>query len=318
MSGSDDHVDRVLASLKTAETHISTEYQDDLSITLATVTKHRPRYAMMPTPGKIHVVTDSDGVADFYRTTRAVFQPLGLRMKAQLATDWFMFLEGVASRRSRDTGEEYTTSTTTLFPTVADGIVGEFLWERYDGEPREDDDSDQLIERIAARGARSETPVGAVLALRIHDAMVEAWRANDVDLLGERFAAGFLMASRSYVPSYGPMVQAENREDALTYWRRLLDAYEIADVSILNRLNADWYVFAEQVFTVKPRSGGAFQRFRTATIYPIRKDGQVMGELGYGTDMAPAPSSAPRKLGIAVYGRDDYADPLQWQADDGR
>lgn len=317
-TGGRDLVDDVLESLRRAESHVSTEYQDDLSITLATVTKTDPRYAMMPIPGKIHVVTDTAGVADFYRTSRSVFQPLGLRMKAQLTTDWFMFLEGVASRRARDTGQEYTTSTVTLFPTTEGGIVGEFLWERYNGEPRGDGGAAQIVAEAKRRGARSEVPVMSVLALRIHDDIVHALRNNDLDALCARFADDYLQANRSYVPSYGPMVQAEGLAGAREYWGAFLQAYRVDDVSTINRLTADWYVFAELVLTVTPReSDGAQKRFRTATIYPIRADGRVMGELGYGTPMQPAPANAPRRLGIAVYGRADFNDPLQWPANGG-
>jgi hypothetical protein len=306
------HVEQVLTSLSTAEAHISTEYQDDLSVTLATVTKHEPRYAMMPVPGEIRVVSDSAGVAEFYQNSRAVFQPLGLRIRTQIATDWFMFLEGVASRRARDTGEEYTTSTTTLFPTTSDGIVGEFLWERYEGAPTiVDGVTDAVLSE--ARGARSEVPAKAVRSLRIHDRMVQALRDNDVDRFVEPFADDFLLANRSYLPSGGPMVQAEGRHDAVGYWRDLLEHYRIEDVSIVNRIAEDWYVFTEAAFTVRARDGGGeatTEQFRTATIFPIRADGKVMGELGYGTDIDAVPSRPPRKLGIAVYGREDYADPL--------
>lgn len=310
----DEPIDRVLTALDTAESHISTEYQDDISITVATVSKLEPRYAMMPTPGKIHVVTNSEGVLDYYRNSRAVFQPMGLRIKTQIATDWYMFLEGVATRRARDTGEEYTTNTVTLFPAASDGIVGEFLWERYDGSPTDQAAMDYAASLQHLPGARAELPAKAVLALRIHDDMVQALRANDLDAFTRRFADDFLLADRSYVPAYGLMAQGEGRAAAVAYWRAFLDLYRIDDVSTVNRINADWFVFAELAIVVTPKAGGPAQRIRTATFFPMRRDGRVMGQLGYGTEAGPAPADGPRKLGIAVYGRDDYRDPFNYEA----
>lgn len=304
------YLERALASLRTAESHISTEYQDDLDVTLATITKSNPRFAFMPSPGRIKLETRADGVRAFYEGSRAQFQPAALRIRHQLTTDWYYLLEGVASRVDRSDGKEYTINSVTLFPAAEDGIVGEFLWERYEVPDPSEDESQ--FDSSWAPGARTDLPLRAVRALRIHDRLVQALRANDVDAVVRDFADDFLLAARSYLPRYGPMVTGEGRTAAAGYWRAFFDRFRIEELSVMNRLTADWYVFAEHAVTVTDRddpAGGAVQ-FRTAAVYPIVAGGRVQGELGYGTDPARASTREGGNRGIAFYGRADHVDAL--------
>jgi hypothetical protein len=313
-TASDAAVDATLASVATAERHIATEYQDDLSLTLATITAEHPRYAMMPEPGRIEVVVDSAGVRDFYVSSRAVFQPAALRIRTQIATDWYFFLEGVASRRDTATGQEFTINSLTLFPAAPDGIVGEFLWERHDSPPSH---SDALP---PPPGARTDVPVAAVQTLGLHDGLVRALADNDLDALVAPFADGYLMANRSYVPG-PPMVTGESRAVARDYWATFLEMFEVHDVAVVNRNATEWYVFAETAIVVLRRDGsddGQFQQLRTAVFHPLTADGRLHGELGYGTSLGPAPADwrSDRRvggvpLGRAFYGRTDYRDPLR-------
>jgi hypothetical protein len=305
------YLEQALASLRTAETHISTEYQDNLDITIATITKTDPRFAFMPVPGRIKMETRAEGVRAFYENSRAVFQPAALRIRHQLTTDWYYFLEGVASRIAREDGKEYTISSVTLFPKAADGIVGEFLWERYE-VPDPSEDPARFDASVVAPGARTELPLYAVRALRVHDRLVQALRANDAEGVAESFAEDFLLGARSYVPEYGPLVTGEGRAAAVAYWRAFFDRYRIEELSVLNRLTADWYVFAEHCITVSRRDDRAAssEQFRTATVYPIVGGGRIQGELGYGTDVAAASTTETGNRGIAFYGRADHVDPL--------
>jgi hypothetical protein len=294
-------LDATLDSIETAERHISTEYQDDLSLTLATVTRTDPRYAMMPTPGRIEVVEDGEGVRRFYEESRAIFQPAALRIRTQIATDWYFFLEGVASRIDKETGEEFTINSVTLFPAAPDGIVGEFLWERHEAP--------DLGPSVRPPGARTAVPVDSVRSLALHDRIVVAFLAGDAAALAASFAEDFLFANRSYLP--GPsMVKGERRAAAEEYWTAFFAAYEVSDVAVLNRNATEWYVFAEQALTVRARAGGETKLLRSAVFYPLAADGTIRGELGFGKDPEPVSAGRPPGLGRAFYGRDDYTDPL--------
>ena len=304
------YLEQALGSLRTAETHISTEYQDDLDITIATITKTNPRFAFMPVPGRIKLETKADGVRAFYENSRAVFQPAALRIRHQLTTDWYYFLEGVASRFGREDGKEYTINSLTLFPKADDGIVGEFLWERYEvPDPSEDP---AMFDPSVAPGARTDLPLRAVRSLRVHDRLVQALRANDPAGVVADFADDFLLGARSYLPDGGPMVTGEGREAAAAYWRAFFAAYRIEELSVLNRLTGEWYVFAEHAVTVTRRDDPAApaEQFRTASLYPIVGAGRVQGELGYGTDVGPASTREGGNRGIAFYKREDHIDPL--------
>jgi SnoaL-like domain len=297
-------LDAALASIATAERHIETEYQDDLTLTLATVTAEHPRYAMMPTPGRIEVVTDSAGVRAFYESSRAIFKPAALRIRTQIATDWYFFLEGVASRRDTRTGEEFTINTVTLFPAAPDGIVGEFLWERHEAPPGSSAGP-------AAHGARTDLPVAAVRSLTLHDELLDALRAGDLEALTAPFAEDFLLANRSYVAG-PPMVKGEGRAAARDYWDAFLRTYRVEDVAVVNRNATEWYVFAEEALTVSRRDvADGSEQFRVAVFYPLTANGRIQGELGYGTDLAPADTARSPALGRAFYGRPEYVDPLR-------
>jgi hypothetical protein len=264
----------------------------------------------MPVPGRIKLETRADGVRAFYESSRAVFQPAALRIRHQLTTDWYYLLEGVASRYGREDGKEYTINSLTLFPAAEDGIVGEFLWERYDVPNPGEDES--RFDPALAPGARTDLPLRAVRSLRVHDLLVQAFRANDPEGVVADLADDFIFGARSYLPEGGPMVTGEGREAAAAYWRSFFDHYRVEELSVLNRLTADWYVFAEHAITVTTRSdpGASALQFRTASVYPIVGGGRIQGELGYGTDLAPASTRERGNRGIAFYGRDDHVETL--------
>ena len=125
-----------MQTLQTAEEHIASEYIDDLPATLASVTA-KPTYAFMPEPGRIMVITDPEGVRDFYLGVRSSFDPVASRLFTHLGSDWYVFSENVPTRRLHESGRYVTMNTVNLFPRAADGIQGEFLWERYDFEDTE-------------------------------------------------------------------------------------------------------------------------------------------------------------------------------------
>lgn len=298
----DDHdpVDRVLDSIRTAETHVETEFRDALPETLATVSA-RPRYAMTPAPGRLDVVTTPEGVATFYETSRAAFQPRATRHRAQIAADWYVFYEGVPTRGQRSTGREYTINTTVLFPSAADGIVGEFLWERHD------EDVDPPV--YLPGGPAYPIPLTTVDHLRLHERYLDVLRDGKVGDAAALLADDCLWATRSYLgdTDAAPMVRAEGRDATLEYLDAWTAAYRIEDVTVLNRLATDWYVFAEELYAVDGPDGA--QQVRLASIYPVTSDGRLQGQLGYGTDPGPRSARPWPRGGRPVWARADHPDP---------
>ncbi len=281
--------DSVLRVLQTAETHLASEYVDDLEATLASVTA-TPTYAFMPEPGAVKVVTTPAGVEQFYVDARAAFEPIASRLITHITSDWYEFQDNVPTRRSEQTGELMTLNTVNIFPAAADGIQGEFLWERYP--------SDEQPPVVPAElGPAQRTPTLALRNAKLHEAFLDRLRVADLDGLLAACEPDCLWATRSYLPDAGetPLMVAENRDrlrELLVTWT---ETFEVVNLSVLTRHSTDWYVFAEELYTVRHRGGeraGETSQFRKATVYPIGAGGRIQGEIGYGTEMhEPVPRS---------------------------
>lgn len=298
----DSYVEAVLGTLKTAERHIDSEYVDDHAETLASVSRE-PRYAMMPEPGVVRVISDYAGVAKFYEDARAAFIPGASRIVAQIATDWYVFLENVPTRISAVTGGARTLHTATLFPKAPDGIRGEFLWER----------SGALADRDVGRSG-DVSPL-SVRNLQVHETVLRSLCAGDFSRLGLLLEDNCIWAERNYLSDaeVRPMLELQGPQavvDSLRQWR---ERFVLERVSILNRLVTDWYVFAEELVVAK-RIGDADRcQCRKASIYPVSPEGKIQGMLSYGTEVEAAGPSTDRTLGAAFWERIDpsqSADPL--------
>jgi len=300
-----DHTEAVLNSLRTMERHLDSEYVDDLEETLASVSRE-PRFGMMPEPGVVAVISDSQGVAKFYEERAKVFTPTASRITAQLATDWYVFLENAPSRVNMKTGEETTVQTTTLFPIAADGIRGEFLWER--------DPSANPVSEFRLDNAVSHVPHISVRNLSVHEEFLGAIIRGDLETLASMIAPKCIWAVRNYLPEAGSraMVKLQGIDAVLANFRAWIETFEIERISILNRLATDWYVFAEELLIVRPKVGREKEQpvqYRKASIYPINPSGSIEGELGFGTDIEPASPSSHLTLGAAFWQRIDHMRP---------
>jgi hypothetical protein len=297
-------VEAVLRSLKTAERHVDSEYVDDHAETLASVSRE-PRYAMMPKPGVVKVICDGAGVAQFYEDARDAFLPGASRIVAQIATDWYVFLENVPTRIDAVSLAPRTLHTATLFPKAPDGIRGEFLWERSVSDPAPD---------FHVPHADGPVPHASVRNLQIHERYLGALLSGDNEEIGELLDRSCIWAERNYLPdaTERPMLElvgADAVVDSLACWR---SAFRLERISILNRLVTDWYVFAEELLVMGDAGDTARRQYRRAAIYPITPTGKIQGTLAYGTDIEPASPTAEHELGAAFWeraGPHDAKDP---------
>jgi hypothetical protein len=109
----------LLSSIRTAEAHIRSEYVRDLAGTMATVGPH-PHYAVTAAPGAISVISGRDGVAGFYEAAHKFAVPEASRFLTQIASDWYMFVENMPTRRWVADGSQRTVHTVTLLVTGSD------------------------------------------------------------------------------------------------------------------------------------------------------------------------------------------------------
>lgn len=295
------HVEAVLGSLRTAERHVDSEYIDDHDETLNSVSRE-PCYGMMSEPGVVKVVNDSAGVAQFYEDARAAFLPGASRIVAQIATDWYVFLENVPTRLNAQTGVPRSLHTATLFPKAPDGIRGEFLWERSTGEAQ----NTKPLE-----GQSGALPLGGVRNLSIHEELLGKLCAGNLSGIVSMYDEKCICAVRDYVTDGRPrsMLKLQGEADVEGAYGRWLSEFTLERVSVLNRLVTDWYVFAEELLIVRRRGSDARLQYRKASIYPITPDGKIQGEIGFGTDIALASPSSGQTLGAAFYVREDPAKP---------
>jgi hypothetical protein len=292
------------ASLKTAEAHISTEFGEPIDVVVATVSRV-PRYAMVVPPGRLDVVTTLDGVADFYVRTKSTWRSLAARHRLQIATDWYVFFESVSTRERNADGARYTVNNAVLFPTAADGIVGEFLWEK----PAE------LVGPLQVEGLNSpegvDPPLREVANVRTHELFLENLVRSDLEGIRRLLSEQCVWATRSYLRDSreAPMIQAESHDSVLEYLSRFLSNWRVVDASCLQRVGTNWYVFAEEVLVLADRSTDERAAIRLASIYPIDARGKIAGQLGYGT----APTDVPdieRAVGRFAFYESTFKDPI--------
>lgn len=272
----DTCVDALLRSIGTAESHIRSEYVRDLAGTMATVGA-LPHYALTAEPGVVAVISGRADVAAFYETAHRVAVPQASRFLTQIATDWYMFVENMPTRRLMADGSLRTVLTATLFITDSDGIKGEFVWER----PPSD---------AATEADQASLRPGSLASVTLHEALLAGICDGDMTVIGSLCAANCTWADRNYLSEAGGGALLQMHGDAATssYFAQWHDRYRPERVSVLNRQATDWYVFAEELWVVRT-GGGQRQQLRKAVIYAVDSAGKIQAALGYGTDLE-APS----------------------------
>lgn len=302
------YIDAVLGSCETALGHLVTEYVNDLDLTLSTVTA-TPTYAFMPEPGTMTVITDSEGVRDFYIKWRKTELPAVTRILTHVSSDWYEFLENVPTRYEVEEDRVSTINTVTLFPSAGDGIQGEFLWERA---PEDDPTPLPVPAELNPSGV---VPTVKLRNAKLHERFVEALADGRVDNAMALMSPTPLWAARSYAADAGPapMIKAEGRDQLRQFLTDWCGLFQVNRVAVVTRLATEWYVFADELYTVTLKTGpeaGQQREFRIAAVYPVNSAGLLQGALGYGTDLAEATSRANMAVGQISYLRDGYTDTL--------
>jgi hypothetical protein len=281
----DDWVDAVLASIGTAEAHVRSEYVRDLAGTMATVGAV-PHYALTAQPGVVSVISGRDAVAGFYDAAHKVAVPRASRFLTQIATDWYMFVENMPTRTWIADGSLRTVHTVTLLITDHDGIKCEFVWERPPAE-------------AATAGS---LPMDQFRSVSLHEEFLAAACGGDRAAIMAALDRDCRWAERDYQSSADggailDLLGGEAAADQLAQWHA---RYTPERVSVLNRQATDWYVFAEELWTVRP-DGGEPQQIRKAVIYGVSADGKLRAAIGYGTDPATPSVLADRSVGQAFW-----------------
>lgn len=284
-------VEPQLASIAKAERHMKSEYGTNMVGVMDTVGSH-PHFVMPLGPNEVTVLSGWDNIDALYKASVNNAVPKASRVLSQLATDWYVFIENVPTRYWIAPARPLTAQTVTMFVTDDEhGITGEYAWQRNYAPEDAPCSSDEV-----------PLPERSLANLEKHEKLLEAICAGDVEAMTALLAPNCIWAQRDYLNEANGGTVLDLRGSAATagYVARWHEAMQPQHVSIVNRRVTDWFVFSEELWLLRP-GGGEQRQCRTATIYPLDKDGLFEGALGFGKDMeAPAPS-ALSKVGHAFW-----------------
>jgi hypothetical protein len=270
-------LDAVLHSIHACEAHIRSEYVHDLAGTMATVSA-RPHYAVTAAPGVVSVISGREGVAALYEAAHHSAVPEASRFVSQIASDWYMFVENVPTRKWVPDGSLRTVHTATLLVTDGEGVKGEFVWERPSCE-------------TAPAAAQPALPLGPLRSVGLHERLLGAICEGDRDSLVSLLDPGCTWAERDYDDDVegGAILELRGAAAAAEHLATWHARQRPERVVVVNRQATDWYVFAEELWILRPEDGSRRQ-CRKAVIYPVSPAGRVQGAIGFGAD-AEAPSA---------------------------
>jgi hypothetical protein len=227
------------------------------------------------------VLTTYDQVRGYYEGRSGSYVVLDSAQLKSIATDWYLFNETAATLRGTGTvgavdatDKEWIVNSAVIFPSALDGIRGEICITRY---PMDDVVAETVRMPAPPSGRQTWMPLremenGALLDRFILEVRDGEWSKVNNDL-SEVHA---LAVRLDDVKGSQQVFTATDRKSAGDAFRKLFA--EAADLTLLNRIASEWYVFAE--YLVRLEGGG---RRRLAVMHPV-DDGKLTGTFGYGRD----------------------------------
>jgi hypothetical protein len=266
--------------------HVAAETSTDVDNICATISHDvyfgvpvRTRYGQELRDGS--VLTTYDQVRGYYEGRSGSYVVLDSAQLKSIATDWYLFNETAATLRGTGTvgavdatGKEWIVNSAVIFPSALDGIRGEICITRY---PMDDVVAETVRMPAPPSGRQTWMPLremenGALLDRFILEVRDGEWSKVNNDL-SEVHA---LAVRLDDVKGSQQVFTATDRKSAGDAFRKLFA--EAADLTLLNRIASEWYVFAE--YLVRLEGGG---RRRLALMHPV-EDGKLTGTFGYGRD----------------------------------
>lgn len=263
-----------------ARAHVEAETSNDLERILATVSgqpwfpllDHGPDGAL-----SLDVRATEADVREYYAHRGTTYDIVASQGLHQLTTDWYDVRESVATLRHvgmvdgvPPTGEEFHVNSAVVFPAAPDGIAGEIVWTRYPfGE-------------VLSGTATPPPPVDApahlpgrqLLVARTHDALVDAWRAGDREVLTDCLAPEAHWAVRRWRSDGEPYDHVLRRRDEVVAWLTSPDERSSTrGISVVRRIVTAWYVVAE--YAIETPAGTR----RAIALHPVGDDGRLRAEL---------------------------------------
>jgi hypothetical protein len=268
--------------------HGHSETTGDMDVVMDSLAAEGP-YAWMVMPQvlpdggvRLPFQTTRDEVHDMYAGVERMRAMLSVTPLTELRGEWYTFQDCVTRSENRTTGKRGTTQAIALFPSgTGPGLTGELCWVRAPRSALGDLDATGIEERPEWL-LREEL-------LADHDRALEALRSADVDGLLATLhpKASSVIAD---VAGDGGLVGIEGLDAHRAHLEAFFAAYEVREVEPLDRVTADWYLFAEVRVTVVARDDPAAGElvFHTADMLVPANDGRIIVRLGDATRPLPA------------------------------
>lgn len=275
-------------SLLIARTHVFAETTTDVDHICSTVSKDvffgvpvRTREGQQLGEGT--VLDGYEQVHDYYANRADTYVVLASAQVKSIGAPWFAFNESLATLRGTGTigdidvsGREFVVNSAVIFPTAPDGIRGEICVTRY---PFADIVADTVVVPPAPDDPRTYLPLREMANCALLDRSLEVLRRGDADEIASLLSANHALAVRhDAVDGTKAVHQAVGRADAAAVLAQLFGGAD--DLTVVNRLTTDWYIFAE--YLVK-RADGTLRRL--AITHPA-EGAELTGTFGYGFDEA--------------------------------
>lgn len=264
--------------------HIESEYEDVVEDILKTLVPEEPyAYTISPMPtadGSIPHQRFVSTMADLrksYEDLHRVSLVRKMQAVAEIRGDWYAFVYGLGEGLIKSTGQIVHTPTAVLFPTMGkQGITGELFWRRSaTGAP--------------FTGGRDGPLAAETAILNRHETYLEAVRKRDVRAITSLFHPAAQVGVRDHVNDTGTLADLHNAEELLRYLTSFHTRFRVLEVSSVQRLVTDWFVFAELLWIVEDiNDAGKRKKFYTAEHAEVRPDGLFASLIGHGTERSPA------------------------------
>jgi len=262
--------------------HVDAESADVVEDIMATLAPDEPyAYTVAPPPeDRASSIPHQEfrltraGIQAAYEDMHRFSLSLGIDPLAEIRSDWYAFIFGLGHGMDKATGAKHMDrQTAVLFPTMGQhGITGELFWFRTSTE-------------APYTGGRTGPRAAEVANLARHDALVEAFRRNEVSAVLELFNVNAQIGIRDYVNETGTVISITGRNSLESYLEELFARFKVVSIDIVQRITTDWCVFAELRWVVEDQkqSGEKFM-FYTANHGEVRPDGLFSSLIGHGTE----------------------------------
>lgn len=272
------------ASVLTARTHVFAETTTDTDRICATVSQDvffgvpvRTRSGNEISDGT--VLTSYEQVRGYYEGRADSYVVLASSQLKSVASEWYVFNESAATLRGEGAvgaasaaGVEFVVNSAVLFPTAEDGIRGEICVTRH---PFDDIVTGRVEPPPPLGGSSAHLPLREIEHCALLDRVGVALRDGDTAGLAKELAENHTLAVRLDDAAGGASIHtATGRADALAQLGALFEG--ASDLTLVNRIATDWYVFAE--YLLRLADGGVR---RLALTHPVH-GGRLGGSFGYG------------------------------------